>query len=239
MTEPLVLIVTHSEHADAGAVGEALERRGFRTKTCCPMLGDGLPALVSGRPDGAVATVVLGGPQCLSEIEKYPYLAEETAWLGEQVEAGAPVLGICLGAQMIACALGAPVRPHAEGLREIGYHPISPTPAGRDLFGEGMHVYHWHGEGFELPEEGELLATGPMFRHQAFRVGGHAYGLQFHPEMTGRIMERWIGSDGGSRQLREHPEAQSPEEQRRLSVAYEPPMRAWFDRFLERWLEIS
>jgi len=239
MTDRLVLIVTHSEHADAGAVGEALIRRGFRAKTCCPMLGDSLPPLAAGRPADAIATVVLGGPQCLSEIEKYPYLAEETAWLGKQVEAGAPVLGICLGAQMIASALGAPVRPHAEGLREIGYHPIRSTPAGSDLFGDGMYVYHWHGEGFELPPQGELLATGEMFRHQAFRVGSHAYGVQFHPEMTGPIMERWIGSEGGSRQLREHPEAQRPEEQRKLSAAYEPAMRAWLDRFLERWPKAS
>jgi GMP synthase (glutamine-hydrolysing) len=239
MSDRLVILITHSEHASAGAVGEALERHGFRTKVCCPMRGDPLPALVAGRPDGAAATVVLGGPQCLSEIEKHPYLSEETAWVGEQVGGGAPVLGICLGAQMIALALGAAVRPHAEGLREIGYYPIWPTPAGRELFGEGLHVYHWHGEGFELPKGAELLATGECFHHQAFRVGANAYGLQFHPEMTRPIMERWIASEGGSRQLREHPEAQSPDEQRRMSAAHEAEMRTWLDGFIKRWLQLD
>ncbi|MGD9539130.1 MAG: glutamine amidotransferase [Alphaproteobacteria bacterium] len=236
MSDRLVILVTHSEHASAGAVGEALARRGFRTRTCCPMRGDSLPPLVGGRPYGAVATVAFGGPQYLSEIEKYPYLSEEAAWLGEQARSGAPVLGICLGAQMMALALGAAVRPHAEGLREIGYYPIWPTPAGRELFGEGLHVYHWHGEGFELPKGAELLATGERFRHQAFRVGERAYGLQFHPEMTRPIMERWIASENGSKQLREHPEAQSPGEQRRLGAVYEAEMRAWLDGFIERWL---
>ena len=239
MSNRLVILVTHSEHASAGAVGEALARHGFRTQVCCPMQGDALPPLIEGRPDGVAATVVLGGPQCLSEIEKYPYLSDETAWLGEQVRAGAPVLGICLGAQMIALALGAAVRPHAEGLREIGYYPIHPTRAGRELFGDGLHVYHWHGEGFELPHDAELLATGELFHHQAFSVGERAYGLQFHPEMTRAIMERWIASEGGSRQLREHPEAQPPDEQRRSSAVYEAKMRAWFDGFVRRWLGLG
>lgn len=238
MTEPLVIFITHSEHASPGAVGEALERLGVRTLTCCPMRGEALPRLNRGRPDGAVATVVFGGPQCLSEIECYPYLKDEVSWIGAQVEAGALLLGICLGAQMIASALGASVGPHPEGLKEIGYHPIRPTPTGRALIENGFHAYQWHGEGFELPDGAELLATGELFLNQAFRLGSSIYGLQFHPEMTGAIMERWIASEGGSKQLRERPEAQPPDVQRAASLAHEARVHAWLERFLRVWLGV-
>ena len=92
MSGPLILLVTHSEHADPGAVGEALQRQGYRTRTCCPMLGDKLPRLQGGRADGVSAVIVFGGPQCVSEIEQYPYLRDEIAWIGTLVKAGAPVL---------------------------------------------------------------------------------------------------------------------------------------------------
>lgn len=236
MTSPRVIFLTHSEHASAGAVGEAMRRLGLRTALCCPMLGDSLPSLSNGRVGGVLATVVFGGPQCLSEIDRYPYLRDEVAWVGAQVRAGAPVLGICLGAQMIARAFGAAVRPHPEGLREIGYHSIRPTAAGRTLMDDGFHAYQWHGEGFELPDGAELLATGALFPHQAFRVGRAAYGLQFHPEMTRPIMERWIASEGGSKQLRERPEAQQAEAQRAAAFIHEAKVHAWFGRFLKTWL---
>jgi GMP synthase (glutamine-hydrolysing) len=238
MTSPLVIFVTHSEHASPGAVGEALGRLGLRTATYCPMRGDELPGLSRGCPDGAVATVVFGGPQCLSEIDQYPYLHAEISWIGEQLGAGAPVLGICLGAQIIASALGAAVGPHPEGLKEIGYHPIRPTAAGRALIEDDFHAYQWHGEGFELPDGAELLATGALFPNQAFRVGDKSYGLQFHPEMTRSIMERWIGSEKGAPQLR-RPEAQSAEAQCAAGLRHEPRVHAWLERFLRGWLDLA
>ncbi len=238
MTAPQVIFLTHSEHASAGAVGQAMERLGLRTAMCCPMRGEPLPALRQGRAEGVIATVVFGGPQCLSEIERYPYLRDEVAWVGAQIRAGAPVLGICLGAQMIAQALGAAVTPHPEGKREIGYHPIHPTASGRGLIEEGFHAYQWHGEGFDLPAGAELLATGALFANQAFRVGPNVYGLQFHPEMTSAIMERWIASEGGSRQIRDRPEAQRPDAQRAAGLLHEARVHAWFARFLKTWLRV-
>lgn len=235
MSRPVILFVTHSEHADPGAVGEALERQGYRTRKCCPMLGEALPRLQGGRADGASAVVVFGGPQCVSEIDQHPYLRDEIAWIGALVKAGAPVLGICLGAQLIASALGAKVGPHPEGLREIGYHPIDPAGEGRSMLEPGFHAYHWHREGFDLPEGAELLATGRMFRNQAFRLGRAAYALQFHPEMTRTIMERWITSEKGAPQL-DRPEAQPAHAQRAAAATHEPRVHAWLDRFLRQWL---
>ena len=235
MAADLVLLITHSEHANPGAVGEALGRLGYRTERCCPALGDPLPGLNGGRPNGAVATVIFGGPQSVTEIDQFPYLGDEIAWAGEQLRASAPVLGICLGAQIIASALGAKVASHPDGLREIGYHPIHPTDAGRALIEDGFHAYQWHREGFELPDGAELLATGTMFRNQAFRVGATSYGLQFHPEMNRTIMERWITSEKGAPQL-SRPEVQSAEAQRAASLKHEPAVHAWLVRFLRHWL---
>ena len=181
MTRPEILYITHSEHASAGAVGAALERLGFALRRCCPMLGDALPRLNGGAVEGAVATVVLGGPQCLSELDQHPYLGTESAWLGAQVRAGGRVLGICLGAQLIAHALGGRVAPHPDCLAEIGYHPIEPIWAGHELIEQGFHAYQWHREGFELPAGAELLATGRVFPNQAYRLGETVYGVQFHP----------------------------------------------------------
>jgi len=235
MSRNPILLVTHSEHAAPGAVGETLERLGFPTRRCCPMLGDRLPRLQGGRAEGCHAVVVFGGPQCVSEIEQFPYLQAERSWIGEQVQTGAPVLGICLGAQLIASALGARVGPHADGLREIGYYPIAPAEAGRGLIEDGLHVYHWHREGFDLPAGAELLATGEMFRNQAYRIGELVYGLQFHPEMNRTIMERWITSEKGAPQL-SRPEVQNAEAQRAAAVRHEARVHAWLDRLMRRWL---
>lgn len=235
MSRTVILLVTNSEHANPGAVGKALERQGHHARKCCPMLGDSLPRIAGGRADGVSAVVVFGGPQCVTEIDQYPYLRDEITWLGALVRAGVPVLGICLGAQLIASALGARVGPHPEGLREIGYHPIDPTERGRGLLEDGFHAYQWHREGFELPEGAELLATGRMFRNQAFRLGATVYGLQFHPEMTRTIMERWITSEKGAPQL-DLPEVQPAHVQRAAADDHLPRVHAWLERFLGLWL---
>jgi GMP synthase (glutamine-hydrolysing) len=127
---------------------------------------------------------------------------------------------------------GAPSR--AE--KQIGYYPNHPTAAGRGLFDEGLHVYHWHGDGFELPAGGTLLATGSTFPNEAFSMGANVYGVQFHPEIDGAIMRRWIAAgieDGDMK----HNGAQSGAEQEALHQIHEPGMQAWLDRFLAHWLD--
>ncbi len=104
-----------------------------------------------------------------------------------------PLLGVCLGAQMLARHLGHRVYRHPEGKVEIGYYPIVPTEAGEALCAAPFptHVYQWHREGFDLPRGATLLAAGSDFEAQAFRYGPAAYGLQFHPEVTYAMMCRW------------------------------------------------
>ena len=136
------------------------------------------------KPEGYAASIILGGAMSVSDAAEMDFIAEEIAWVRGHLENDAPLLGICLGAQMIACALGAKVWEHPDEGRQIGYHEVHATPAGSGVFPERLTAYQWHRESFDLPRGAELLATGPAaFYNQAFRHGSNAYGVQFHPEM--------------------------------------------------------
>ena len=127
----------------------------------------------------------------MSANDRDEYVRREIDWIGVPLREQRPFLGICLGAQMLAKQLGAPVAPHPQGQTQIGYYPIRPTAAGHAVCPNWPdHVYHWHREGFELPAGAELLAEGDDFPVQAFQ-SGHAFGFQFHPDVTYAMMHRW------------------------------------------------
>jgi len=225
-----VILIDHPVGQRDDRASEMLAARGYRLEWCSPGRGDLLPD-PAGDYQGAV---VYGGAEDLSKDIDKPYLRAEVEWIGRWVETGRPFLGICLGSQMLAQALGARVAPHAEGLREIGFVPVTPTVAADGFLDEPLHVYQWHKEGFDLPEGAELLATGETFPNQAFRYGERAYGLQFHPEVTPSVMARWIDTAG---HMLGHPGAHPPERQLADSAAHDVAMAAWLEGFLERWLE--
>ncbi|HEY9845145.1 MAG TPA: hypothetical protein V6D03_03020, partial [Candidatus Caenarcaniphilales bacterium] len=149
------------------------------------------------------------------------------------LESKKPFLGICLGAQLLARALGATVAPHPDSLAEIGYFPVIPTLAGQEQFSEPIHLYHWNLEGFEIPQGAALLAEGKTFSHQAFRYGEVAYGVQFHPEVTAEMVDKWTSL--GAEQLI-LPGAQSREEQMQRYILYNQASQDWLKRFLDVWL---
>jgi GMP synthase (glutamine-hydrolysing) len=137
--------------------------------------------------------VVLGGPIGVYETQTYPFLADEIGAVAARLEASKPVLGICLGAQIIAAAAGKRVYP--SGVKELGWAPLSLTEAGRHsvLAPVKDHpVLHWHGDTFELPDGATLLASTAAVAHQAFALGDHALGLQFHIEAEARGLEAWF-----------------------------------------------
>jgi GMP synthase (glutamine-hydrolysing) len=137
--------------------------------------------------------VVLGGPIGVYESDRYPFLDREIEWLAARLAARRPTLGICLGSQLMARALGARVYP--SGVKEIGWAPVELTAAGRTSCLarlEGTPVLHWHGDTFDLPAGAALLASTPVCRHQAFAVGEHALALQFHAEACGGALEAWF-----------------------------------------------
>jgi len=149
------------------------------------------------------------------------------------VEAGVPFLGLCLGAQLLTRAVGGQVGPHPEGLVEVGYVGIEPTPAGEPWFRGPMKVYEWHREGMTLPNCCEVLATNERYPVQAFRYGASAFGFQFHPEVTLEMKGIWTLS---AAERLKSPGAQQRGVHLSMHALYDPPIDRWIDGFLDRWL---
>ncbi len=192
-----VLVVVHQETSTPGRVGEFLVARGYHLDRCCPSLGDPLPSDLS----GYAAAVVFGGPQSANDCH-LPEIRAELDWLERHALPGQlPLLGICLGAQEIARVLGAKVGPHPEGLVEIGYFPVSPTERADGFLNETTSFYQWHAETFEVPEGAVHLARNEAFPGQAFRYGRDVYAIEFHPEITREMIDRWCTSERGSKKL--------------------------------------
>lgn len=139
--------------------------------------------------------IILGGPISVNDRASFPFIEAEIALLQKRIAADKPTLGICLGAQLIASALGADIYPGKE--KEIGWYPLHLTEAGRHsalryLSAEHCSMLHWHGETFDLPENATLLASSDLYSNQAFSYGKNVMALQFHPEITQHSMERWF-----------------------------------------------
>jgi GMP synthase (glutamine-hydrolysing) len=159
-------------------------------RLCHPYRGEPLPTL-----EELAGLVVMGGPMGVSDTAEHPYLAGELELLAGAVAAGLPVLGVCLGAQLLAAALGA--RVYRGEHAEIGPGSVTLTAAGRadPVLGAGaggeLPVIHWHQDTFELPAGATLLASSALYPHQAFRAGARAYGLQFHVEVDRELATGW------------------------------------------------
>lgn len=184
-----VIAVRHVAFEDLGVFGDVLTERGFRV-TYLDATRDHLLRRV--HESGPALLVLLGGPVGAYEDESYPFLEAEKTLVRDRVARGLPLLGICLGAQVIAAALGARVYP--SGSKEIGWAPVSLSPAGaRSPLGELTGpVLHWHGDTFDLPEGAVHLASTSACHNQAFALGDHTLGLQFHPEVSGDAQEAWL-----------------------------------------------
>jgi GMP synthase (glutamine-hydrolysing) len=187
-----VLIVLHQEHSTPGRVGVRLSARGFALDVRRPRFGDPLPTTLAGH-SGAI---VFGGPMSINDGDDF--LKRETEWLKVPLAEGAPFLGLCLGAQMLARHLGAAVRPHADGHIEVGWFGLTATEAGRRLTRWPDRVHQFHREGFDLPSGATLLAEGAAetFPNQAFSYGTAAFAIQFHIELTTAMVNRWTGRIG-------------------------------------------
>jgi GMP synthase-like glutamine amidotransferase len=151
--------------------------------------GDALPD-----PSSLGGVVVMGGAMGVHDTEEFPWLEAERRWIARTVDAGLPVLGVCLGAQQLAAALGATVT--TGPAPEIGVGEVALTAVGRadpvlGPEGDRVAVIHWHGDTFDIPDGAVRLATGDRYANQAFRYGDFAYGLQFHVEVDEAMADAW------------------------------------------------
>lgn len=176
--------------------------------------------------------VVLGGPIGVNEQHDYPFLGEELRLLETRLKHQSPTLGICLGSQLMAHALGA--RIHKNRSVEIGWKSLILTHAGHDSCLQHFHkpVFHWHGDSFDLPAGARNLASTDLCMNQAFSVGSSVLGLQFHPEVTARGLEQWyVGHTG---ELRSH--GLSPAKLREEATLFAPQLAHQSIAFLQDWL---
>lgn len=222
-----ILIVLHQEHSTPGRVGLRLAARGFPLDIRRPRFGDPLPDTL----EAHAGAVIFGGPMSANDGDDY--IRVETEWVKVPLREAAPLLGLCLGAQMIARHLGAEVTSDPEGRVEIGYYPLRPTVAGRALAAWPDRVHHFHREGFDLPKGAVLLAEGDVFPNQAFAYGSAAFGLQFHIELTTAMVGRWTRRIGerewkpGTQQAAEHFAGRA---------LHDWKTAAFLEAFIDRWL---
>lgn len=183
------LAIRHVGFEDAGAFAPALRDAGYALNYWDA--GGDEDALRQADPD---LLIVLGGPIGADRDDLYPFLRQELALIENRLATRKPVLGICLGAQLIARAAGARIYPAPA--REIGFAPIDLTAAGRASclapFAHDPITLHWHGDTFDLPQGAERLASTDVCENQAFSLGPGAIGFQFHPEAGHQSLEPWL-----------------------------------------------
>lgn len=227
------LVVQHLPIEPAAKLADLLGEAGH-AMTVCHAQEEPIPTTLA----GFEGLIVMGGPQSANDVH-LPHIAAELALLEQAIATDFPVLGICLGAQLLARAAGGQIS--RAPVRELGWFPVFPTPASPTdpLFSPlpetGLCVFQWHGETFSLPEHGQLLAHHPNVTHQAFRLGSCQYGLQFHIEVDAPKIESWIeAGDSERKQLGTEGVAAIRDNLDRLA-----PMHAFCNTLMQAWLALA
>lgn len=186
-----LLVFQHVPHEILGTLNPLLKDAGFRIH----YVNFGRHPDLRPSLDGYHGLVVLGGPMSAYDTREHPHLKTELHVIEEALRRGLPILGICLGAQLIATALGAKVR--SNRAKEIGWYDVAPTPRAADdplfaNFRSVERIFQWHGDTFAIPRGAAHLARSAACTNQAFRYGSNVYGLQFHLEVDEAMIDRWL-----------------------------------------------
>jgi len=195
-----LLVLQHVPHEILGTLNPLLKSAGFRIR----YVNFGRHPHAEPSLDGYHGLVILGGPMSVNDSDRLPHLITEMKLIEEAMKRELPVLGICLGAQLIAMTLGAKVYLNTE--KEIGWYEVSPTKdAERDpllgVFAGAERIFQWHGETFDIPHSANHLASSLLCSNQAFRYGTKVYGLQFHLEVDEPMIHRWLRVPENQREI--------------------------------------
>lgn len=226
------LVIRHVEHEHIGALATTLERAQMAHRTLDVFRGDRVPEDLA----AARGLIVMGGPMGVYEADRYPFLTEEQALIRHAADSGLPVLGICLGAQLIAGALGARVYP--GGKKEIGWYPVEVVAPDEELVRDlpsPFMAFHWHGDAFDLPAGARRLFRSALYPNQGFRWGRNVCAIQFHFEVNAAMIDDWL-QDGGCRaELAALPDV-SPETIRQQTRVYAGQLERLCGVVFERFL---
>jgi len=186
-------IIQNDAEVPPGNIAANLRYLGIPFRVCRPYRNEPLPL-----PEETAGLIVLGGAMCANDDKHHPFLVQVKVLIRETVAQGIPYLGVCLGGQLLAAAMGGKVVANRWG--EQGMLEVELTKAGKgDRLFAGIPTRHatfqWHHDSFDIPAEGTLLASSPSCPQQAFRIGPCAWGVQFHPEMTEEIIRAWCAWD--------------------------------------------
>jgi len=231
-----LLILQHEPHEGPGAWGPIFQGQGRKVVTKNLFAGEKVP-----QEEDLLAfdgVVIMGGPMSANDAEKLEFIRDELAMIPQALELKIPLLGVCLGSQLIAKALKGKVSPGKQ--KEIGWYPMQLTPsADKDKvlggLGSPVFIFQWHGETFELPSGAVHLAKSSLYPHQAFRYTDRVYGLQFHCEMTDSMIREWVEK------------GQSEIEDAGLNAVkiledtpkYLPTLRHWAHQVAQKWLSLK
>jgi GMP synthase (glutamine-hydrolysing) len=190
-----ILVLQHHPAENLGVIADALEGAALAWQYIRVFDGHPIPKDVK----GLGGLIVMGGPETVYQLDRYPYLRDEMALIESALKADKPILGVCLGSQLLAATLGAEVRRGDQ--REIGWYPVRLNDAARnDRLMRGLTsnfiAAHWHSDVFDLPRDAVALASSEKTPVQAYRHGAKAYGFLFHAEMTREILTALVGEFG-------------------------------------------
>lgn len=226
-----VMVLRHVPFENLGYFEQIFKDKGFEVINIDAGKDD-LNIIKKTNPD---ILVICGGPISVNDEDLYPFLNDEFTIVEERIKRKRPVLGLCLGAQVIAKVLGSKIYPAKS--KEIGWFPITLTHEGEKspmrFLGNNIKNFHWHGETFDLPKGATLLASTPICTNQAFSYGDEILGIQFHPEVTPDQLEQWyIGHICELGQIKDVTISQL----RKEANAYGRILKIEGEKFLNDWL---
>jgi GMP synthase (glutamine-hydrolysing) len=193
---PRVTIIQHIHCETPGIIADCLQSAGIDMHFVRTYDGNPIPSNL----DAQAGLIVMGGPMSVYEHRRFPFLLDEQRLIEKALKADKPILGVCLGSQLLAATLGADVKKGRQ--KEIGWHPVTLTPAAaadtlwREL-SSTFTAYHWHGDVYDLPQGAVLLAVSEMTPCQGFRYGPKAFGFLFHMEVTEKIIQNMVKEFSG------------------------------------------